>query len=64
MNDTLHVLQQQNSNLDYGFGSKNNDEEFNCLHVFTEFGLKRCTRDYIVINKQGLYWKCRNDSSN
>ena len=34
------------------------------FHVFTEFGLKRCTRDYIVINKQGLYWKCRNDSSN
>ena len=27
-------------------------------------GLKRGTRDYIVINKQGLYWKCRNDSSN
>ena len=34
------------------------------LHVFTEFGLKRSTRDYIVINKQSLYWKCRNDSSN
>ena len=32
MNDTLHnVLQQQNDTLDSVFGSKNNDEEFNCL---------------------------------
>ena len=32
VNDTLrNVLQQQNNTLDSFFGSKNNDEEFNCL---------------------------------
>ena len=64
MNDTLHVLQQQNSNLDTVLDQKIMMRNLIVFHVFIDFGLKRGTRDYIVINKQGLYWKCRNDSSN